>query len=473
MKSIKHIMCCCVALILGVAATPCVAQTGERKLNIDERMIHRRAIEVIVWSQPLMNYKAMRDAFFALGANYNDVAYHSQLQNWKLQVATPNSTTPYFFTFWNLKDGPVIVEIPASTSDVGIFGTLMDSWQRPLEDVGAKGKDGGRGGKYVILPPDYRGPLLGGSSTMQSPTYQGFSIMRPILKTPSPENIAKVAEFVKKLKVYPLADAGKKAKTRHIDIYDKNFEGITKLDASYFEGLSDILQEEKIEERDLVYWGMAASLGIRKDVPYKADAKRKKLLDEAAAEALEYMIHQYHKVLIPPYYAGKEWTACATPGAFETAFSYIYPDRIAIDQRGCLYYAVCTSAKNFGAATFYLSDAKDSEDQWLDGAKAYKLTVPANVPARNFWSVEVYDLATAAWLRGVERTGRDSTKPYLKRNRGGSVDIYFSPKAPKGEASNWIPTLPGKRFFLLFRFYGPERAVFDKSWQLPDIVKVK
>ena len=60
MKSIKHIMA--LAIILGVTATPCFAQTGERKLNIDERMIHRRAIEVIVWSQPLMNYKAMRDA---------------------------------------------------------------------------------------------------------------------------------------------------------------------------------------------------------------------------------------------------------------------------------------------------------------------------------------------------------------------------------------------------------------------------
>jgi len=471
MKSIKYIMV--LAIILGVAANPCFAQTGERNLNIDERMINRRAIEVIVWSQPLMNYKAMRDAFFAIGGNYNDVTYYSQLQNWKWQIATPNSTTPYIMTFWNLKDGPVVVEIPASTSDVGIFGTLMDSWQRPLEDVGAKGKDGGRGGKYVILPPDYRGPLLPGSFTLQSPTYQGYSIMRPILKSPNPKNLAKAAAFVKNLKVYPLADVGKKAKTRHIDIYDKNFEGITKWDASYFESLNDILQEEKIEERDLGYWGMAATLGIQKDVPYKADAKRKKLLDEAAAEALEFMIHQYHEVLIPPYYAGKQWTTTATPGVFETTFSWIYPNRIAIDERGTQYYAVCTSVKNFGAATFYLDLSLDSKGQWMDGAKDYKLVVPANVPVRNFWSVEVYDVDTAAWLRGVERTGRDSTKPELKLNQDGSVDLYFGPKAPKGKASNWIPTLPGKRFFLLFRFYGPEKAVFDKSWQLSDIKEVK
>ncbi len=121
MRSVKSTMV--LALIMVMTAAPCFAQTGEHKLNIDERMIHRRAIEVIVWSQPLMNFKAMRDAFFATGANYNDVTYYSQLQNWKWQVATPNSTTPYITTFWNLEDGPVIVEIPASTADVGIFGT--------------------------------------------------------------------------------------------------------------------------------------------------------------------------------------------------------------------------------------------------------------------------------------------------------------------------------------------------------------
>ena len=465
MKSIIFITLFCV--VLAVAQGGAFSQSSESKLDIGERMIHRRAIEVIVWSQPLMNYKAMRDAFFANGAKYNDVAYHSKVQNWKFQIATPNSTTPYVWTCWNLKDGPVVVEIPPSTADVGVFGTLMESWQRPLEDVGAKGKDQGRGGKYVILPPGYQGPLVPGTFTIQSQTYQGYSLMRPIIKSASPENLKKAEAFVKNIKLYPLSGGGNE--TRHIDLYDKNFEAITKWDASYFEGLSEILQEEKIEERDLGYWGMAATLGIQKGVPYKADAKRKKLLDEAAAEAIEYMIHQYHKVLIPQFYEGKQWTQVATPGVFETTASWIFPDRIAIDERGTLYYAVCTSVKNFGAATFYLDLSLDRNGNWMDGGKTYKLNVPANVPARNFWSVEVYDVDTAGWLRGVEHTGRDSTEPELKRNQDGSVDLYFGPKPPAGKRSNWIPTVPGKRFFLLFRFYGPTRAVFDKSFQLNDI----
>jgi hypothetical protein len=468
-------MCIAVLTVSTMIATivPCSAQTNESKLSIGELMIHRRAIEVIVWSQPLMNYKAMRDAFFSLGANYNDVVFNSKLQNWKWQIATPNSTTPYVWTAWNLKDGPVVVEIPPSTADVGLFGTLMESWQRPLEDVGAKGKDGGRGGKYVILPPGYRGPLLPGTFTMQSQTYQGYSIMRPIIKSPTPENLAKAAAFVKNIKVYPLTDAGKPAKTRHIDAYDRSFEAIVKWDASYFKGLSDILQEEQIEERDLGYWGMAASLGIQRGVAYQADAVRTKLLDDAGAEALEVLIHLYHEVLTPTFYEGTQWTTTGTAGIFETGFTYIYPDRIAIDERGTLYYAVCTSVKNFGTATFYLTSAKDKEEQWLDGEKSYHLNVPADVPINDFWSVEVYGVGRAAWLRNVERTGRDSNSPGLQRNSDGSVDLYFSAAPPEGKKANWIPTLPGQRFFLLFRFYGPTKGMFQKTWKLSDLEEIK
>ena len=104
----------CIAVISASSlhAKTSSAYSGNKNLDINERMINRRAIELIVWSQPLMNYKAMRDAFFANGARYNDVAYHSKVQNWKFQIATPNSTTPYIWTCWNLKDGPVVVEIP-------------------------------------------------------------------------------------------------------------------------------------------------------------------------------------------------------------------------------------------------------------------------------------------------------------------------------------------------------------------------
>ena len=60
----------------------------------------------------------------------------------------------------------------------------------------------------------------------------------------------------------------------------------------------------------------------------------------------------------------------------------------------------------------------------------------------------------------------------LRKNDDGSVDIYFSSKAPEGFEKNWIPTVPDKGWFTVFRLYGPTEAYFDKTWLLPDIEKV-
>jgi hypothetical protein len=59
------------------------------------------------------------------------------------------------------------------------------------------------------------------------------------------------------------------------------------------------------------------------------------------------------------------------------------------------------------------------------------------------------------------------------KNSDGSVDIYFGPKAPKGKESNWLPTNPKRRFFLLGRFYGPKPAILDGSFELNNIELVK
>ncbi len=114
-------------MFAAVLTTTVRAQQND--LRLEDRAVYRRAMEVVNWSQPLMSFKAMRDAFFALGGDFNDVGYFSKVQNWKFQRATPNSTTPYVVTLWNLKNGPIVVEIPASTEDVGVFGTRMDSWR--------------------------------------------------------------------------------------------------------------------------------------------------------------------------------------------------------------------------------------------------------------------------------------------------------------------------------------------------------
>ena len=157
------------------------------------------------------------------------------------------------------------------------------------------------------------------------------------------------------------------------------------------------------------------------------------------------------------------------PGAVETDFSYEFASHFDYHARGALYYAVITSVKNYGSATFYLDLAETPDGQWLDGNKNYKLVVPPKVPVRNFWAITTYDLQTASYIRNLEKSSIDSTQKQVKKNKDGSVDIYFGPKAPKGKESNWLPTDPKRRFFLLARFYGPEPALFDGTFELNNI----
>jgi hypothetical protein len=462
---------------LGLAAallSPSLAQGQVQmdELSLNDRMFYHRAVEAVVWAMPLLNFKQYREGHRAIGVQTNDVAYYSKVQDWKFQTATPNNTTPYINFFWNVKDGPVVVEIPASAEGVGIFGTLMDAWQRPIEDVGARGKDGGLGAKYLLVPPGYDGDVLAGALTYRQRTYNGFAILRPIIADASPENLAKAEAFAKQIKVYPLDQADDPPENRYVDIYGRLMEGTPILDGSIYRELHHILQEEVVEDQNLAMMGMLSHIDIRKGVPFEPDAETMEIYDAAARDALQYMIEQYHRHLNPRVYAGKRWSTLTPPGNRETEFTYEFPDRFDYHARGALYYAVISSVKNYGSATYYVDLAEDETGNWLDGGSTYKLVVPPNVPARDFWSVVVYDLETAAWIRDVPKVGLDSSMEDLVANPDGSVDIYFGPNAPDGKEGNWIPTREGRRFILLFRFYGPEPAALDGSWELNDVQRI-
>jgi len=459
--------------ILAITAAM-VLFTAPAVADVKDRMVERRAIEAAVWGMPIVNFQAMRDGLKKdAGVGFNDVAYNSKVQTWRLRTTTNNNTTPYIFVFWNVKDGPVVIDIPPSSKDVGIFGTLMDAWQRPLEDVGAKGKDQGRGAKYLIVPPGYQGPYPQGYITLPQKTFNGYTLMRPIITDASDENLKKAAAFVKTIKIYPYARAKNPPKTRFIDIYDKDINGITEFDASYYERLNMMVQEEPIESKDLAMMGLLKAIGIEKGVPYAPDAKRKKILDAAGAEVHKYLLDQYVNGTMPLFYADRKWTSAVPPGAVPTGFNWDFPSYLDVDGRGTGYYAFYTSAKHLGAATFYLMLSKDKTGKLLDGDKSYRMTLPKDVPAKNFWSIIAYNSADGAWYKNQPKAGVASSDKGLKVNADGTIDIFFGPKMRAGNEANSVPTTPDTNYWLFFRFYGPEPAVFTKSWQLPDLEEVR
>jgi hypothetical protein len=462
-RSITALVLACTLLIVAFTSASAEEQT------ISDRVMHYRAIDSVVWAMPLLNFKQFRDGHKALGVKRNDVAYHSKIQDWKFQTATPNNTTPYVNFFWNVEDGPIVIEIPPSADGIGIFGTLMDAWQRPIDDVGAKGRDKGIGGKYVLVPEGYKGALLSRAYTYHQRTNNGFAILRAIIPDASPENIKKAAAYAKKIKVYPLAKASKPPKNKYVDIYGKIMEGTPVLNETIYSELNEIIQEETVEEQNLAMMGMLNKIGIQKGKPFKPDAKTKKIYAAAAPEALQFMIEQYHRNLNPWMYEGRKWSLLIPPGVVETDFSYEFPSYFDYHARGSAYYAIISSVKNYGSATFYLDLAETPDGEWLDGSKNYKLVVPPNVPVSDFWAVTAYDLESASYIRNMSKSSIDSSLAGLEKNADGGVDMYFGPTAPEGQEANWIPTAKDRRFFLLFRFYGPQPGVFDGSFKLNDI----
>ncbi len=292
-----------------------------QKADVHERITYHRAIDAAVWAMPLMNFKFYRDALADAGVGPNDVGYFSKLQDWRFQTATPNNTTPYIMTYWTFKDGPVAVEMPASVEGIGIFGTIMDAWQRPLDDVGAKGRDGGHGAKYLLVPPNYDGKLLPNALVYEQKTNHGWVVLRPIMAGgATPENLAKATALTKQIKIYPLAKAETPPKMKFVDLYGKMLEMTPKLDGNIHREIHEMIQEEFVLDRDLSMMGLLARIGIKKGEPFKPDAKQQAIFDKAGPEALRFMIEQYHRVLNPFIYEGRKWSALVPNGSKDSPF---------------------------------------------------------------------------------------------------------------------------------------------------------
>jgi hypothetical protein len=472
MKKMTAIM----VVALAAAVTAKAEEFDLAKASIHDRMTYHRSIDATVWAMPLMNFKFYRDALADAGVGPGDVGYNSKVQDWRFQTATPNNTTPYIHLYWNLDDGPVVVEMPPSADGIGIFGTLLDAWQRPLEDVGAKGRDRGLGAKYLMVPPGYDGKLLPRAMVYEQETRYGWTALRPIMAGgATKENLAKATALTRQIKVYPLSRADNPPKMKYVDVYGVMLEMTPKMDGDIYRHIHEMINEEVVLDRDLTMMGALARLGIKKGEPYKPDAKLQAMFDKAGPEALEYMIEVYHRSGINPWmWEGKKWSSLVPePGSRETEWSYEFPSYFDYHARGALFYAIITSVKNYGTATFYLDLAETQDNEWLDGGKKYKLVVPPNVPVKDFWSITTYDLESASYIRNIEKSSIDSTMKDVKKNADGSVDIYFGPKPEKSKEANWLITDPKRRFFLLGRFYGPEPKLFDGSFEMNNIELLK
>lgn len=460
-----------VGLAAAAIMTPTVAQTPSPE-ELSRRTLEQRAITAAIWGMPIVSANAMRQAFFRdAKANYNDIVFWSKFSDWKNQTTTPNTSTHYVYFNFNTKDGPVVVDIPPAVG-AGLFGSLLDAWQVPLADVGPRGEDQGNGGKYLLLPPNFDGDVPTGYIIVRARTYNGYSLLRVIPKSSSEADVNNAIALIKKLRVYPLANADHPPEQRFVDMAGKLFDGIVRFDESFYASLAQMINEEPVLARDRAMMGLLLPLGIAKGKEFKPAATTQSALAQSARDAHAWLINGL-LTFNTAFWPDSSWSFPVTPVGAETTFSFERPNYLDVDARGLTYFLAYAPPKKLGAATFYLGTYKDATGDLLRGEESYKLHVPPNVPVQQFWALDLYDRETCAFIRDMPRAGLDSFDQKMQRNADGSVDIYIGPRAPAGKEANWIQTASGRGWFPFFRFYEPEKSLFEKTWKLPDIEKVE
>lgn len=404
--------------------------------ELERRLAEARAVEAVIWGMPAVNTDLMlQEMLSKTSAKVNEIIYWSRPANWKNQTLTPNPDSIYFMSFWNVKDGPMVIEIQPAQGG-SIAGNIVTIWQMPLEDAGPQGADEGKGGKYAILPPGWKGKVPAGYYRLQSDTYSGFALMRSNLPSHSDADIAKSVAYGKRIKTYPLAQAAKPPLTRFTDAYDVMFDSTIKYDASFFRNLDRVIQNEPWLPRDRAMIDQLRTLGIEKGKPFNPDQAKLAAFD-GAAKAAGALLSARYDAGFPVINEGIRWfPAAMIEVARAVSTGYANVDEYPVDARGVSYTLGFTGIKRLGTAQFYLLANKDKDGNVFDGSTTYRLTVPADAPVRQYWSATTYDRETHALIKNMDRASLASITPGIQKNADGSVDIYFGPKAPAGKQAN-------------------------------------
>jgi len=455
----------------------------ESLAKLKDELVFQRGLQSYIWALPALNMYAMKEGSEKVfGKGYNVLPIWKDRLNAKTLVTTPNSDVIYAMGYLDLKqDGPMVIEVPP-----GLQGILDDFFQRPIcsegpidgriwcGDVGLPGPDKGKGGKYLVLPPDYKGEIPKGYYVLRSRTYNVFVFWRGFFK--DPKALAEPVKVLEQTRIYPL---GKEASARPMQFPNASKTPANMLyptDGQAYAMLSRFIDSEYVDPQDMEMRGMLAALGIVKGKPFQPDAHTRTLLDKAAKTAAKIG----HSTSYSPqgivsngtWYPDRRWLNVFPGNATFTAdsFNYIDPRTGFFTNAYSASPGMATNMENVGAK--YPATFVDAKGDFLSGSHSYKLNLPKGVPAALFWSVTGYDSITASGLDNGQPFPSINTMDKPATNADGSTDIYFGPTSP-GAGKNWIRTLPDKGFFVILRLYGPTKAFFDKAWKPSDLEKLK
>ncbi|MCO4876318.1 DUF1254 domain-containing protein [Paraburkholderia caribensis] len=460
--------------------------TTDTARSLRDELIFQRATQAYLWALPAINIWAMKEGSEKVfGDGYNVLPVWKERITASTLVTTPNSDVVYAMGYLDLhKDGPLVVEAPQ-----GVQGMFDDFFQRPLigptidgrtwiGDVGLAGPDKGKGGTYVLLPPDYKGEppkdsTPKGAFVYRSRTYNVFLFWRTFFT--NPKDLTRPNAQIAATRIYPL---GKKASAKPMQFPDANQRPADLLfprDIRYFEMMSRFIDSEYVDPSDLDMRGFLHTIGIEKGKPFAPTPEMHALLDSAAQAGFK-MSKVVITEMLPQepggkYYPDRQWVNvfAGEDTAFQSSHTFTN-----LEQRSGYFTSAYSASpgmvKNLiDAGAKYPVTFRDKDGNFLDGGQSYTLHLPPDIPAKNFWSATVYDATTASGLDSGQPHPSLNKMDQPVQNADGSLDLYFGPTAPAGKEKNWLRTVPSKGYFVIFRLYSPEKAFFDQTWKPGDL----
>ena len=436
-----------------------------------------RGVDAFLKGIPAASIQGMMDGPRVIGhRTSNQVVVFQKLADANSLYLTTNTSTMYVFCVLDLKvDGPTVVDVPP-----GMLGAFQDAWFRYAGDIGPFGEDKGKGGKYLVLPPGYEGEVPEGYFIIKSKTYK----MMPFMRGSIAKGLDVALANSEKTKIYPLAKKNNPPKMEFIYASGKKFNTVHTNDYTFYEHLNKIIQYEPLSMIDVETRGLFASIGIEKGKPFAPDARMKKILVDAVAIAnaaarsivwyprVEGSVSNMKGIELYPgddsawlmgwvdknvFFTGKDKHTMNS----DARVMFHYPYTIVTP---AMAVTIPSKGSDYGIA--YL----DADKQPFDGSKTYKLHLPANPPANDFWAMTLYDTQTRApFASNQPLPSVGSQTDGINKNSDGSYDIYFAPKAPAGFENNWLETIPGKSWFTVIRMYGPLDPWIKKEWRPSEI----
>lgn len=467
--------------------------TPESAKTLMDELTFQQGTQAYLWALPLLNTLGMKfGSEPVFGAGYNVLPIWKERLDTKSLVTTPNSDVLYAMGYVDMSEtGPIVLEAPPN-----LQGILLDFWQRPIPvdggqffgDVGLPGPDGGKGGKFLVLPPGYDKEVPSGYYVYRSGTNNLFIFLRGFYQDPA--NLAPTVKLMEQAKIYPLNLPEAERKPMQFP----NGSGVAanmlpRSDFSAFEQVKWLLDREGKNLAGPDGLGLLANIGLVAGEPFKPDDKTRAILDAAAKTGykmsrvigLSEKVHGESFLVWPDRHWANPFNNAAQPGPEKTldlSWRNTKHGFTDIEQRAWMftnYYSVSPGMVSQipGKGASYWMAYHDSKGDPLSGDVSYKVTLPPNAPVNLFWSLTLYEAENGSGLATKERRfpslgSRD--KPTL--NSDGTTDLYIGPRAPAGKEANWLPTAPGRGFFAILRLYGPEKAGMDFSWKPSDLEKM-